>query len=311
MSYQRLPTLVIGLAVTILSGSQSWSQTPAERKNEGSNTTPKATEQPLSEYWTEERLRNAKPKETPSISPQEHEAIQKKKGREKRNLQEDRELPQRDLKAFGTPSDADVSIAPYIHAGKMYFTLAGSNYSCSAQFLGDLTVVHTAAHCVRDASTGAWATNVVFFRGFKDGTNLQVVGTVCLSTKAGWVTGGAGRYKWDYAFIKTAAPSSSGYFGLKTLIPYGAWEAIGYPSNFASARIMQKFDGTKGTVTADVVQMNGNPMRSGNSGGAWDVGGYVVGNNSYHVTGDTTSEWSPYYDSEVINLWRYALNGCK
>ncbi len=252
---------------------------------------------------------NATPKEAPEASPDEQREIENNAAKPSQP-NDILTLPRLDLTEFGAPHEADVSADPYRHAGKLHFTMGGKDHSCTAQFAGDLSVLLTAAHCVRDAQTGEWATNVVFHRGFYRGDAKQIVESVCLSTKHGWVTEGKGRYKWDYAFIKTSTPSKSGHFGLQLFAPNVEWQAIGYPSNFGQGRIMMRVHGAKGSFNADIVQMLGNPMRHGNSGGAWYANGYIVGNNSRHMRDDTKNEWSPYYDTNVLGLWRFALNGC-
>lgn len=305
--YNRLPAAVAAIAIAF--AAPTWAQSADEAKNDGMQVvTPHAATAP-SEYWSGERMRNAAPKEAPEPSPDEHREIENNLTKPSRS-NDKAALPRLDLNEFGAPHEADVSANPYRHAGKLHFTMGGKDHSCSAQFVGDLNVLLTAAHCVRDAKTGEWATNVVFHRGFYNGSSAQVVDAVCLSTKHGWVTAGARRYKWDYAFIKTSRPSRSGYFGLQLFAPDVDWHALGYPSNFGSGRMMMRVEGTRGLITDDTVQMLGNPMRKGNSGGAWYTNGYVVGNNSWHNDHDTTTEWSPYYDENVLGLWRFALNGC-
>lgn len=307
---------ILGLAIVLVASAglstSGWAQTDTsgEKMNESSPPVAEPKEG-ASEYWTEERLRSAKPLEPPSVSQEELQKLLSEENQKKSERNDLIEIPGADLSTLGVPSDADIAQIPYKHSGKLFFTKGSSNYSCTAQFVGDTTVLLTAAHCVRDENSGAWATNVIFLRGFNSGSAQQRVGTLCLSTKQGWVTGGSGRYKWDYAFIKTQGASASGYFALTTGLPTSTWEAIGYPSNFASGQKLQKVVGNKGAVGGGVVQMVGNPMRSGNSGGAWHTGGAATGNNSYHVNGNTTDEWSPYYDANTANLWQYAKNGCK
>jgi hypothetical protein len=300
----RISILSTAVAALFVATATAQSRRPAV--NSG-----KALEDPAAatSYWTEERLRSAVPLETPSISQSE---LQELLTREKPPLAPapPTELPGRDLKLLGIPSGADVAEAPYKHAGRLYFTLNGGNYTCTAQFVGDSTVVMTAAHCVQDKDSGSWATNVLFHRAYKNNASEQQTAAVCLGTKAGWVTGGAGRYKWDYSFIKTKDSSKSGWLGLKVGLPYASWEAVGYPSNYGGGQVMQKVGGTKGVVGGGVAQMVGNPMRSGDSGGAWHVSGTSISLNSYHVEGNTADEWGPLFDSETLDLWKYALNGC-
>ncbi|EPM5418057.1 trypsin-like serine peptidase [Vibrio parahaemolyticus] len=255
-------------------------------------------------YWSEEAMVNAIPFPAPEISENEMKALQ-----EFQIEGEVEEILGAEPEILGTPERANISLSPYNKGGKLFFKLNGKDYSCSAQFVGSTSVLMTAAHCVR-ATSGSWATNVVFRRAYSNGGG-QVVGTNCLSTKKGWVNGGNGRHKWDYAFIKASGTSNSGYMGLKTGIPNSQLLAIGYPKNYGGARYMYQVTGSKGKVTGGVVQMIGNPMRSGNSGGAWLGSNIAVGLNSFHYTGNSTDEWSPYFDRDTMSLYRYASNGCQ
>jgi hypothetical protein len=266
----------------------------------------------VEEYWTDERLRSASPLPAPEISESElQELLKTQIPSEQPGPTESPALPSLDFGTLGVPSEADVTVHPYKHAGILYFTLNGANRLCTAQFVGGLNVLLTAAHCVRDASSGQWATNVLFRRAYKSGAYQQQVTTYCLSTYSGWVNGGAGRWRWDYSFARTNQASTSGHFGLRVGLPYTTWDAIGYPSNYGSNSILQKVNGNKGVVSGGVVQMVGNPMRSGNSGGAWQVTGTAIGDNSFHISGNTTDEWGPLFDNYTTPLWAYANNSCR
>jgi len=302
--WMQISILSVTAAVLVMTTATAQSRRPAVN-------TGKVLENPdgMTNYWTDDRLNKADPEEAPSISQSE---LQELLMRDKAPLAPAPpiELPSRDVEVLGKLSEADVTQSPYKHAGRLYFTREGKDRSCSAQFVGDGTVVMTAAHCMQDRNTGAWATNVMFHRAYKSGgAPQQKVAAVCLSAKSGWGNGGPDRHRWDYSFLKMVQPSTSGWFGLKVGLPYASWEAIGYPKD--SAGIMQKVSGSKGAGGAGVVQMVGNPMRKGNSGGAWHVSGTAIGLNSFHVDGNTTDEWSPLFDSDTIDLWKHALNGCK
>ncbi|MGH1328874.1 hypothetical protein [Bacillus pretiosus] len=96
---------------------------------------------------------------------------------------------------------------------------------------------------------------------------------------------------------------------MKYLVPYNNIQAIGYPKNYGNNQTMYAVNGQKGSISNGKVQMKGNPMRKGNSGGAW-IGiesdnslVYIVGLNSHHITGNDTDEYSPYFDQYVKTLY--------
>src|SRR5262249_55629924 len=96
---------------------------------------------------------------------------------------------------------------------------------------------------------------------------------------------------------------------MRTGLPFDRWEAIGYPMNFGNAQIMYKISGSNGPYsTTAFVQMVGNPMRHGNSGGAWHVRdgasrvNILLGINSFHAN-DATDEYSPYLNADAIKLY--------
>lgn len=256
-------------------------------------------EQAVEHYWTEEKMKKAMPFPSPQIS-----------GTAAKKLDQENSVPltAQEAKVFGRPSRANVNKYPYKTGGKLFFTLKGRDYSCSAQFVGSSRVLMTAAHCVR-ATNGRWATNVIFKRAYANGGG-QKFRAQCLATFNNWVTGGDSDWRWDYAFIKTHKASTTGWLGLTTQIPYKQFQAIGYPRNYGATKYMYKVAGKRGKITDGVVQMRGNPMREGSSGGAWLKGSYAIGLNSFYIRGNRTNMWGPYFDNNTLDLYHFAKNGC-
>lgn len=327
-------TIVSIAAISILACANAMAADPNSSKSGNGDAadkssvltiaTPKAMETDK-EYWTPERLKNAKPMETPTISEKELQKLQMEAPQsavEKPQIKEG-SPPHRgnaEKKAMtkattpGVPERANVNERPYWNGGKLYFTKpGGGDYVCSAQFTGQNNILLTAAHCVRDGTTGAWNTNFKFFRAYNNGGG-QSVTTNCAVAYYMWFTP-HNNFKYDYAFLRTNQTSGAGWLGWKTGIPYNTWTAIGYPANYGNNQYMYKVDGSKGTVANGIVQMLNNPMRSGNSGGAWiaevttpRVGGnYAVGLNSFHVGNDQTSEYGPYFDGDFVTLYNKAV----
>lgn len=282
----------------------------------------------IEEYWTEERMENAIPMPNPEISEEEFQRLintpqeEESKSQEESKSVESSFVGESEVIVYtaGVPTRANVNERPFWNGGKFFFTKPdGGNYVCSAEFVGSNRVIMTAAHCLRSKDTGEWYSNFLFRRAYENGGG-QAVGWKCAALWSDWFVGSDKPYNWkrDYGFLYADRDSGAGWLGLRTHIPYSTWTAIGYPSNYGSNKYMYKVDGSKGTVGNGIVEMKDNPMRSGNSGGAWigdlttpHVGGnYAIGLNSFHGS-DPTSEFGPYFDSNTFRLFEFAKNQCK
>ncbi|MEC3664983.1 trypsin-like serine peptidase [Bacillus subtilis] len=260
------------------------------------------------DYWTPERIANANPIQPPNIS--------------KKNLMNQKNISNTEpntiippstfnnlLISDGEPYEVNAGEAPYESGGKIFFTVgegdkAQDKYG-SAQFVGHCQMVLTAAHCVRDNETGNYYNNLCFIKGFKLAEDKTVEGKKFVIEQAMTTDKYVGKFDiaYDYAFCRTK-DSSPTWFGLQTGIPHEKLHAIGYPSNFGEGKVMQGVDGTKSTINNGVVRMKNNPMRHGNSGGAWIANlckdgcqgssqNLVVGLNSAHD--DETAELGPFF----------------
>lgn len=213
------------------------------------------------------------------------------------------------------PTEANVGVSPYQYGGRLFFKTPNGNWaSGSAEFVGEHNILLTAAHCVRDNATGTWFTDFVFYRAYKNGTYAKRFVINYLGTKRGWVDTTSARYQYDYAFLRTTAQSDVGHLGYKTLQNEAGWTEFGYPSNFGGNEVMQKVDGTKGRVQSGRVEMLGNPMRKGNSGGAWFIlasanNRKAMGNQSHNIVGNTTDAWGPVFNNSTFDLLRAVRDG--
>jgi hypothetical protein len=299
MSSRKLG-IILYITTTVVSAQ---AQSP-EANDPNANQSVYLNETPESvlNYWTDERKRLATPMYAPRISESELEALVKRKSE---GVKPPTDIPGWDVRISGIVNEADVNMTPYYHAGKFFSTILGRNWQCSAEFVGGYTVM-TAAHCVQDRG-GAWATNLLFERAYRQGGFQQRVPIVCPGIKRGWVIEG---WNYDYAFLKAAEQSSSGYMGLVTGLPASSWEAVGYPGDFHAGVVMGKVFGTRGVMSGGVVEMVGNTMERGSSGGAWHVAGTAIGLTSFEQSSGGNN-WSPYFDSNVSDLWRYTNNNCR
>lgn len=261
----------------------------------------------LAEAEEQEMFRQAIPVPTPEVSDEEFKALES----ETLDESEPESKGESNLaELLGMPSNADISISPYKYGGRLFFTgVDGRTYSASAEFVGEYNIILTAAHCVRDHVSGAFFTNFRFYRGYKNGSYEKRFALNAWGTKAGWVNNTSTRYQYDYAFLRTTVNSDIGYLGYKTLQSESTWTEFGYPSNYGNSQLMQKVSGTRGSLTGGTVEMRGNPMRKGNSGGAWFIvassnNRQAMGNQSFNKSGNTTDAWGPVFTNSTFSLLR-------
>ncbi|MCM2473178.1 S1 family peptidase [Rhizobium sp. CG5] len=213
-------------------------------------------------------------------------------------------------------NDPDAN-SPYWSTGKLAFKKAdGKTHRCTAQFVGDLKIILTAAHCVYDIKAGAWNTNFTFKRAYTSGKSAQTVGWRCMSIFDAYHAP-AKNYAYDYAFILTDKNDEKPPLTLQIGIPATKpLTAVGYPRNYGNGKVLQSVDGEWASVLGGIVTISGNPMRKGNSGGAWfsnfkiDGGSgdnLVVSLNSHHLVGNDVDENGPLFTADTARLLKYVL----
>jgi hypothetical protein len=257
----------------------------------------------------EQRMfREAIPISAPEITEEELGEIAQE---EPEDQSENESKSESSIALLAAPVEADVTISPYRYGGRLFFKKPdGLTYSGTAEFVGEYNILLTAAHCVRDNATGAWFTDFVFYRGYKNGGYARRFVINYVGTKAGWVNSTVARYRYDYAFLRTTQSSDVGHLGYKTLQSEAGWTEFGYPANYGNNQLMQKIDGTRGQVQDGRVEMLGNPMRKGNSGGAWFIvaspnNRQAMGNQSHNKAGNTTDAWGPVFTNSTFDLLRF------
>ncbi|KTC81465.1 trypsin-like serine peptidase [Legionella brunensis] len=190
----------------------------------------KQSEKSLLEYWTPERLMNAKEMPYPKADPNQVQEIDKDsleapsevegfpQGEEGAPPENEIEpgstplIPQNmlDLKQETTsqffferglsganftssrlvPLTADLSY-PYRTVGRLFFTIPGAgNYTCSASVLQQRVIV-TAGHCVHSGNRSGYFTNFLFIPAYRDGkAPYQTWSWRYVVTTSTWATGG-------------------------------------------------------------------------------------------------------------------------
>lgn len=208
------------------------------------------------------------------------------------------------------PVDAPGASSPYWNTGKLVFRKDGSTRRCTAQFV-DTNVLLTAAHCVYDAKTGVWNSGFRFYQAYDERTSTQSVGWRCVSIFDGYHTPSK-NYAFDYAFILTDPGDIQAPLTLHTGVPATvSLTAVGYPANYGDGKKLYRVDGDWDAVDDGIVKMTDNPMRSGNSGGAWfsefkvdgdAANNLVVSVNSHHIVGNNTDEYGPLFTADTQRL---------
>jgi V8-like Glu-specific endopeptidase len=187
-------------------------------------------------------------------------------------------------------------------AGKVFFTLGGTDYVCSGSTVASANadVAVTAAHCVTDGN-GNWATNWTFVPGYVNGSAPYGRYTARRFFVASqWSTGAAEDYDVAFVALSTAtvggaathAVTATGGLGITFGSHPGQEYAFGYPS--ASPYNGQQLDYCNGTTSPDPYHATSDTglhcaITEGASGGPW-LSGFKAG------TGTITSVSSFKYD---------------
>lgn len=227
-----------------------------------------------------------------------------------------------DTLAKGVPSKVSDPSAnnPYWSTGKLTFTKKsdGKLKRCSAQFVEDLQVILTAAHCVYDVDAKGWNSNFTLQRAYSDGSSAQTVSWRCLSIFDAYHAPSE-NLTYDYAFILADKNDEKQPLVMTTGIPVSSpLTAIGYARTHGDGKFLYKVDGDWASVKEGIVTMSGNPMRNGNSGGAWftnfkvDGGSgenLVISLNSHHLIGNDTDENGPEFTADTVKLRDHVREG--
>ncbi|MCD8459797.1 hypothetical protein LPH44_12045 (plasmid) [Xylella taiwanensis] len=342
MNKIRLAPLSLFLFIPIaFANSGVDNQDPEQRFIIDTPTSPLSTQESAEKYWTEERMRTAKPMPMPIVSTEELSRIEAE-ARFESSMRNNRKEKQQVLviepspveweaegksdsfpiinanAVEGVPEEADVDQRPFWNAGRLYFTTSTGDYMCTAEFVGSNQILMTAAHCLMD-DNGNWHTNIVFAPRYRGGKRFKNSGTGCKSVPSNYITKDGINHVADYGFI-TSNRSGPGWLGLKIRIPYTKWTAIGYPDNYKGGRHLMRVDGSKGSsYENDTVQMLNNPMGEGSSGGAWiaevntsnSVGGnYAIGLNSFSSPGDRNTTYGPYFNQYTFDIFNKVKKDC-
>jgi hypothetical protein len=187
-------------------------------------------------------------------------------------------------------------VYPYITIGKLVFTLQGQDQSCSAAVVRPHLVL-TARHCIFNyvhPRGGQFATNVVFFPGWRDGPSPNLKGGWPARHIVTWTEnalgGPSGVGVYDIAFIQTfddvgtgcggsngrPIEDFTGFLGIRWGGSYASshWNQFGYSRGERLVEV-QSSTGAENPLPATVEV--GNDMGRGAGGGPWILGFDPVG----------------------------------
>lgn len=285
-------------------------------------------------YWTPERLSSAKPMDLIEVDPngaqfptrqpeqgaQGFSEGQRSKGGVPADLSESllqalekNEAPVNApagfnyIYPFDTYADPDYNMYPDQTVGRLFFTLDGNNYSCSASVIRPHTLV-TARHCVFNYSSGHFATNEVFYPALFNGSSNGKYGGAWYGRKlATWVSGSS-TLDYDIGFIQLFDHNHSGCGGSSGTPPiehytgylgytYNGdfsqrqWAIFGYPAqtngvdhNPFNGNWMIRSDAATGQVASfgytNTTEV-GSDQTGGTSGGPWIIGYCPSANSTF------------------------------
>jgi V8-like Glu-specific endopeptidase len=223
---------------------------------------------------------------------------------------------------------------PYTAVGKLFFSINGSPYVCSASVI-QRRVVATAGHCVHSGTASGFYSNWVFVPAFRDGTAPYLSWNWRYVTVSGtWASGGGTvPNAADYAMIEFAdqplsagAPPSklgnvTGWLGWQTVsLSANHTSKLGYPCNLDNCQKMQDVMSNSFRNTSPNNVEYGSDAGGGSSGGPWvqnfqvlATGGgtgqntgsnRVVGVTSYgYTSADPKVQGASILDDRWVQLW--------
>ncbi|MFU8854451.1 trypsin-like serine peptidase [Micromonospora sp. SL1-18] len=205
-------------------------------------------------------------------------------------------------------------------SGKVYFTLNGGNYVCSATIVNSegKSEVWTAGHCV--TGNRAWATNWTFVPNYNNGSAPYGYWYATqLWTTTAWFNNN-GDFANDVGSAVMARSNGSriadylGGQGIAWNYPIGQYVyAFGYPAASPfNGEVLTAENGPTYNGGGNTIYMT-NYMTGGSSGGGWLMSfdgnwGYLNGHNDFKYNNLPQYMYSPYYGNQVADLYNTVRN---
>ena len=269
------------------------------------------------EYWTPERMRSAIPADVLA-----KKAVERQKS-SPAVLPEQAKGPETKIQGSAPQiqAKANASETPVPHIGKVFFTLGGTNYVCSANSVASANrnTVSTAGHCLNEGP-GAFATKFTFVPAYQNGSAPYGKWTAkALYAPTQWSSSGSMEYDTGFAVMSQLNGRNLadvvGASGVSFNAARGlAYKAFGYPA--ASPFNGESLKSCSGTATNDPYNPQFNSqgipcnMTGGSSGGPWFIGtsssGYQNSVNSYGYGSNSTKMYGPYWGSVIQQAYNTA-----
>ncbi|MGH1480158.1 MAG: trypsin-like serine peptidase [Geminicoccales bacterium] len=168
---------------------------------------------------------------------------------------------------------------PWRAIGKLAFTTAGGNASCTASVISPRDVIVTAAHCCYDLAAGSFNQNFVFAPAYRRGPVGNFIfpfATARVST--GWVN--TGQRQFDVCVINLRSNAAgqrvatvTGWLGRSWNFPAEIHQFVhGYPGNLGEGEVLQTCASetfSDPSCNGPAVVHTGCDMTFGSSGGPW------------------------------------------
>jgi V8-like Glu-specific endopeptidase len=218
---------------------------------------------------------------------------------------------------------ANASENPVPHIGKVFFTLGGADYVCSANSVASTNrnTVSTAGHCLNEGP-GAFATRFTFVPAYLNGSAPYGKWTAkALYAPTQWSSSGSMQYDTGFAVMSQLNGRNLadvvGASGVRFNAARGlSYKAFGYPA--ASPFNGESLKSCSGTATNDPYNPQFNSqgipcnMTGGSSGGPWFIGtssgGYQNSVNSYGYGSNSTKMYGPYWGSVIQSAYNAAAS---
>ena len=159
----------------------------------------------------------------------------------------------------------------------------------------------------REASPD-WLTNLVFYRGYGNKQEQQIMPIKSVSIYADWKD--KADHVVDYAFLVTEEDCArKQHLDYVLNMPVSEAMAIGYPDDIKEGKVMQKVTSSiSPTSLENIMAMTETPFARGASGGAWlDSNHKIVGLGSFTAKELPNMMFGPLLDKRFTALYEYVV----
>jgi hypothetical protein len=304
------------LALCSAGGAAAAPPAPENDEPRGVSSAKIAADSAAADYWTADRMRAAIPGDVLA-----KKALDRQKANKADVQEQGAKEAETKIQGSSPQQKANASETPVSHIGKVFFTLGGANYVCSANSVASTNrnTVSTAGHCLNEGP-GAFATRFTFVPAYLNGAAPYGKWTAkALYAPTQWSSSGSMQYDTGFAVMAQLNGQNLadvvGASGVQFNAARGlGYKAFGYPA--ASPFNGESLKSCSGTATNDPYNPQFNSqgipcnMTGGSSGGPWFIGtssgGYQNSVNSYGYGSKSTKMYGPYWGSVIQQTYTTA-----